>query len=286
MVFVGTVAALAGLCLTGCETPNPEGGPPRAKAVPPRTPSPRESSSATMAPPSSALPGTNRFLPLLAREWERTGTQPNSRGQIIQTYRITLQYPEFLGPGCGGLNQTIKGFVEETKGDFIASASNLSEATLASPTLPWSLAMKFSVASFSPRFTSLLFELRTVTGNPSNQTDFYSINYDLEHQTELAITNLLASPEAFTQLAYRVVKKLADQPGAAASATLIARGAGPDPANYFVFTVTPTQLEVYFPAGQVNPPGGGPKNVVLPLPEIANLLAPQFLALLQAVPPP
>jgi hypothetical protein len=279
-VFTGIYAWLVVLFLAGCETPRQAARPMRPPPVAPKaTPPPAPS------PTSEPTIATNRLLPMFVREWERTGRQPTAQNQVVQTYRIKLEYPEFLGAGSLGLNQVIKGFVEGTKADFIASASNLDETTLASPTLPWSLTMHFSVAFFSPKFTSLFFEMETAAGGPHNRTDFYAINYDLEHQRELAITNILVSPEAFTQLSLRVVKRLAEHLDANTDAASIARGASPNPDNYLSFTVTPIRLVIHFPPEQVNAYAGGAKHLEFAMAEIGNLLAPDFLTLLRTAPP-
>ncbi len=275
-------SSLAGLLLlgglTGCEVPNQAGAPRnnpglRARQAPP-APAPKVALTARKLAPRPSGPPWAYIL----RSWERSGTQPDARGQLIQTFIIKMESLEFPDPRLFKLNQTIRSYVDQIKTDFVQGASNLDDKTLASGRFPWLLVMKFTLVHSGEKLISLLFEVSHLAGGGNGETYFYTINFDPELQQELTINDLLSNPSALTTLSGLVIQTLKQRQEVLTDDALIMSGAGPEPENYRNFTLSKDRLAIYFLPNQVSHYAAGSKPIEIPWRDIQPLLSLRWAA--------
>jgi hypothetical protein len=262
-IIVMFVAVLASGC-GGIPAPTTSSRQPRAPAT-----------KAGRAPPQIVRHARPK-LPLaffVVRRLSHDGTQPG-KTNLITTYQIRFEYPEFTHPKFAPLNSAISDLIWTKRNTLMDQVGFLDETTLASATLPWQSTLGYRIVCATNEFVSVLFELYEYTGGAHGNTTLITFNFFAPLGELLSLDQCLVSEDAFTELSRKVRERLISRLQEMGNEAWIDHGAEPTWENYQAFSLTPDRLILYFQPYQVAPYAAGAQRVEIPWSEIQELILP------------
>lgn len=102
-------------------------------------------------------------------------------------------------------------------------------------------------------------------------TFFISFNYDLKNNKNILFSDMFKD-DYISQVSNYCIKALGEKMGTATENGWINEGAGPKEDNFKVFNITPTSLQITFPAYQVASYADGPQEVDIPYSMISDII--------------
>lgn len=159
---------------------------------------------------------------------------------------------------------------------------------LAYATPPWALYMQYEVyeqtpaetTEFSPALVTVVYSIYSYSGG-ANGTAFYkTLTYDVTNQLPLTLNDIFVEGY-LSELSALVKDKLTTQLGDMTDPTFIDFGAGEDPANFRNFALTNDEMIFFFDEYQVAAGAAGPQELHIPLSELAGLIQPIYVPVVQ-----
>ncbi len=197
-------------------------------------------------------------------------------------YTITAKYPQALGaardPRLAKFNQALRGVVLKEVGgftkDFAAPEERMSDAGSY-------FEAEYNVTLATKDMISVWFGVSTFyegAAHPNHNSKVF--NYDLNTGKELKLADLFKPGSDYLKvISDYAVKDLTEQfrgemSGEEPDTDWIREGAGPKEENYKSWNLSPKGLEINFDPYQVNSYAAGPKEVVIPLSALKDVLDP------------
>ncbi len=138
--------------------------------------------------------------------------------------------------------------------------------------------LTFEVKGKNDNFVSILLSGSYYAGGAHPGTTFVVVNYDLENNTEIALSDLFKNNSDYlTIISDYSIEKLKDKFSDGSLDDTIESGAGPVDDNFMLFNVTNKGLYFTFGDYQVGPYAVGPQIVEVPYSKIKSLMNSEFV---------
>lgn len=192
-------------------------------------------------------------------------------------YTVTAKYPQALGaardPRLAKFNQALRGVILKEVGgftkDFVAPEERMSEAGSY-------FEAEYNVTLATKDLISVWFGVSTFyegAAHPNHNSTVF--NYDLNTGRELKLAELFKSNSDYLKvISDHAMKELAEQLGPDPDMDWIREGAGPKEENYKSWNLSPKGLEINFDPYQVSSYAAGPREVVIPLSVLKDVINP------------
>jgi hypothetical protein len=201
------------------------------------------------------------------------GTMVDGKCLLTAEASATVDYPVDLGQN-ELVASTIDPFIQSTTSEFF----DIVGGAFSPAPGPYALHITYEEFKHSDAVASLVFTIYMFTGGAHGNTLHQTFTFDLADGTLITLDDLFIDTEAALEVIYPIVEAdLTATLGDMLDPQWLADGSGTNPDNYQNFALDADNLIFYFSPYQVAPYAAGTQVVSIPLSDLSNVLAPEFV---------
>lgn len=192
-------------------------------------------------------------------------------------YEVAVRFPQLDGGDAAvvaPLNRAVRDAVDKAVADFRAEAADLGSAPEAGAP-PFGLDGDYEVVHRDPRYVSLRQVLARYVGGAHPSNEVRTWNLDLRVGRVVQLAELFRPGSGWLERVAELSQQaLADALGPDGDPEWIARGAGPEVANFAAWTLGDGGLDITFQEYQVAAYALGTPRITIPAADLIGLLVP------------